>query len=144
MVPGYDIWVWFTTRAMTHIICLKNLIRLYWVTYDSKRQTAFIVHWEELGLPNMIFDMHPCRLHVYYPKKSNVQHGFVQIVAENMKLFTKQQIEGALNARHLYKTLGYPSNAYFEAVLQVSGIGSCTITVDNAKVSYKIWGASVP
>ncbi len=96
------------------------------------------------GLPNIIFDMHPCRLHVYYPKNSDGQYGFVQTIAENMKLFTKQQIEGALKARHLYKTLRYPLNADFEVVLQVGGIGSCTITVDNAKVAYKIWGASVP
>ncbi len=123
MVPGYDFWVWFTTRAMTNIICLKNHIRLYKVTYDSKRQTAFIVHWEEFGLPNMIFDMHPCELHVYYPEKSDGQDGFVQTVEDNMKLFTKQQIEGALKVRHLYKTLGYLSNANFEAVLQVGGIG---------------------
>jgi hypothetical protein len=34
-----------------------------------------------------------------------------------MKLFTKRQIEGALNAHHLYKTLAYPSNADFETVL---------------------------
>jgi hypothetical protein len=61
-----------------------------------------------------------------------------------MKLFTKQQIEGASKAGYLYKTLGYPSNANFEAVLQVGGIDGCTITVDNAKVAYKIWGASVP
>jgi hypothetical protein len=60
-----------------------------------------------------------------------------------MKLFAKQQIKGALKARHLYKTLGYPSNANFEAVLQVGGIGDCTVSVDNAKVAYKIWGASV-
>jgi hypothetical protein len=60
-----------------------------------------------------------------------------------MKLFTKQQIEGALKARHLYKTLGYPSNANFEAVLQIGGIGGCTVTVDDAKVAYKILGASV-
>jgi hypothetical protein len=53
-----------------------------------------------------------------------------------MKLFTKQQIEGALKACHLYKSLG--------AVLQVGGIGGCTITVDYAKVAYKIWGASIP
>ncbi len=46
--------------------------------------------------------------------------------------------------RHLYETLAYPSNADFEAVLQVSGIGGCTITVDDAKVAHKIWGASVP
>jgi hypothetical protein len=57
-----------------------------------------------------------------------------------MKLFTKQQqIEGELKVRHLYKiTLGYPSNANFEAVTQVGGIGSCTVTVDNAKIVYKI------
>ncbi len=117
MVPGYDFWVWFTTRAMTNISCLKNLIRLYWVTYDSNRQMAFIIQREEFGLPNMIFDMHPCGLHVYYPKKTNGHYGFVQTVANNMKLFTKQQIEGVLKVRHLYKTLGYQSNANFEAVL---------------------------
>ncbi len=49
-----------------------------------------------------------------------------------------------MKARHLYKTLGYPSNANFEAVLQVGGIGGCTVTVDDAKVAYKIWGASAP
>jgi hypothetical protein len=144
MVPGYDFWDWFTTRGMTNIICLKNLIRLYWATYDRERRTAFIVHWEEFGLLNIIFDMHPCGLHVYYPKKSDGQFGFVQTVAENMQLFTKQWIEGALKGCHMYKTLGYPSNADFEAVLQVGGIGSCTVTVDNTKVAYKIWGASVP
>jgi hypothetical protein len=81
---------------MTNILCLKNLIRLYWVTYDSDQWMAFIVHWEELGLPNMVFDMHPCGLHVYHPEKIDGQYGFVQTVADNMKLFTKQQIEGAL------------------------------------------------
>ncbi len=129
---------------MANIIHLKNLIRLYRVTYDGKCRTALIVHQEEFGLPNMIFDLHPCGLHVYYPKKSDGQYGFVQTVAENMKLFTKQQIEGALKVHHLYKTLGYLLNANFEAVLQVGVIGGCTITVDNAKVAYKKWGASVP
>jgi hypothetical protein len=96
------------------------------------------------NFPNMIFDMHPCGLHVYYPEKTNGQYVFVQTVADNRKLFTKQQIEGALKVRHLYKTLGYSSNAHFVALFQVGGIGGCTITVDDAKVAYKIWGASVP
>ncbi len=88
--------------------------------------------------------MHPCGLHVYYPKKPNGQYGFVQTVADKKKLFTKRQIEGLLKACHLYKTLGCPSNANFEAVLRVGGIGGRIITVDNAEVAYKIWGASVP
>jgi hypothetical protein len=112
-VLGYEFWVWYTQRAMTNILSLKNLIRLYRVTYDSEKRTSFIVHREEFGLPDMVFDMHPCGLHVYYPEKIDGQYGFVQTVAENMKLFTKRQIDGALQARHLYETLGYPSNADF-------------------------------
>ncbi len=143
-VLGYDFWVWFTKRAMTNILCLKNLIRLYWVMYDSERWTAFIVHREEFGLPNMVFDMHPCGLHVYYPKKIDGQYGFVQTDDDNMKLFTKRQIEDELKARHLYETLGCPSNADFETVLRAGGIGGCTLTANDAKVAYKIWGNSIP
>ncbi len=88
--------------------------------------------------------MHPCGLHVYYPEKIDGQYGFVQTVAENMKLFTKRQIDGALQARHLYETLGYSSNADFESVLRAGGIGGCTVTVEDAKVAGKIWGSSVP
>jgi len=82
-VLGYDFWVWYTQRAMTNILSLKNLIRLYRVTYDSEKRTSFIVHWEEFGLPDMVFDMHPCGLHVYNPEKIDGQYGFVQTVAEN-------------------------------------------------------------
>jgi len=111
-VPGYNFWVWFTKQAMNNILCLKNLIRLYRVMYDSERRTAFIVHREEFGLPNMVFDMHPCGLHVYYPEKIDGQYGFVQTVAD-MKLFTKRQIEGALKVHHLYETLGHPIECGF-------------------------------
>jgi hypothetical protein len=117
---------------------------MYRVTHDSERQTAFIVHREEFGLPNMVFDMHPCGLHIYYPQKIDGQYGFVQTVADNMKLFTKRQIEGALKAHHHYETHGYPSNADFESVLRAGGIGGCTLTVDDAMVANKIWGDSVP
>jgi hypothetical protein len=65
----------------------------------------------------MVFDMRPCGLHVNYPEKTDGKYSFVQTVADNMKLFTKVQIEGALKARRLYKTLAYPSNADFKAVL---------------------------
>ncbi len=61
--------------------------------------------------------MLPCGLHVYYPEKTDGKYSFVQTVADNMKLFTKQQIEGALKAHHHYETLAYPSNADFGAVL---------------------------
>ena len=49
-----------------------------------------------------------------------------------------------MKARHLYETLGYPSNANFESVLRAGGIDSCTLTADDARVAHKIWGDSVP
>jgi hypothetical protein len=39
------------------------------------------------------------------------EFGFVQTVEENMKLFSKQQIAGAVRARDLYEKLIYPSTA---------------------------------
>ncbi len=34
--PGYKFWVWFSKKAITNIIYLKNLVKIYRVTYDSK------------------------------------------------------------------------------------------------------------
>jgi hypothetical protein len=42
--PGYKFWIWFSKKAITNIICLKNLIKIYRVTYDSKVEMTFIVH----------------------------------------------------------------------------------------------------
>jgi hypothetical protein len=30
--PGYKLWVWFSKKAITNIICLQNLIKSYRVT----------------------------------------------------------------------------------------------------------------
>ncbi len=68
-IPGYKFWVWFNEKAITNIICLKNLIKIYRVTYDSKVDTIFVVHCSAFGLPDLLFEMHPCGLHVCYPKK---------------------------------------------------------------------------
>jgi hypothetical protein len=40
------------------------------------------------------FEVHPCGLHICYPKKVG-EFGFIQTVKENMKLFSKRQIAGA-------------------------------------------------
>jgi hypothetical protein len=50
-IPGYKYLVWFSKKAITNIICLKNLIKCYWVTYDSKLDTTFVVHCNAFGLP---------------------------------------------------------------------------------------------
>jgi hypothetical protein len=96
--PGYKFWVWFSKKAITNIICLKNLVKTYRVTYDSKVETTFVIHCQQFGLPDLFFEMHPCGLHISYPKKIG-EFGFIQTVKDNMKLFSKQQIAGATQAK---------------------------------------------
>ena len=94
-ISGYKYLVWFSKKAITNIICLKNLIKCYRVTYDSEVDTLFVVHSGVRGLPGLLFEMHPCWLHVCYPTKMR-EFGFFQIVEDNMKLFSKQQIAGTV------------------------------------------------
>jgi hypothetical protein len=92
--PGYKFWVWFSKKAITNIICLKNLIKIYRVTYDSKVETTFVIHPQQFCLPHLFFEIHPCGLHICYPKKMG-EFGFIQTIKNNVKLFSKRQIAGA-------------------------------------------------
>ncbi len=47
-----------------------------------------MVHCSAFGLLDLLFEMHPCGLHVCYLKKIG-KFGFVQTVEDNMKLFSK-------------------------------------------------------
>ncbi len=91
---GYTFWVWCSKQAITKIICLKNLIQICRVTYDSKVETIFVVLCQQFGLPDLFFEMHPCGLHICYLKKMG-EFGFIQMVKDNMKHFRKRQIAGA-------------------------------------------------
>jgi hypothetical protein len=92
--PGYKFWVWFSKEAIANIICLKNLIKIYRVTYNSKVEKTFVVHRQQFGLPDLFFEMHPCVLHICYPENMG-EFGFIQMFKDNMKLFSKQQIASA-------------------------------------------------
>ena len=89
-----NILVLFSEQAITNIICLKNLIKIYRFTYDSKVETTFVFHHQQFGLPDLFFKMHPCGLHICYPKKMG-EFGFIQMVKDNMRLFSKRQIASA-------------------------------------------------
>ncbi len=117
---GLQVFSLVQQKAITIIICLKNLIKCYPVTYESKLDTTYVVHCSAFGLPDLLFEMHPCGLHVCYPKKMG-EFGFVQTVEDNMKLFSKLQIAGAVQARDLYKKLIYSSTADYRAIVSVEG-----------------------
>ena len=105
------------------------MIRQYRITYDRDNQ-AFIVHREASALPDMDFRMHKSVLHVFYTEdKSNMV--LMNTVEENMKAFTKRDVEGANAARKLYAKLLYPLNSDFKWLIKNNQIKNCEMLVWN-------------
>jgi hypothetical protein len=138
--PGYKFWVWFSKKAITNIICLKNLIKIYRVTYDCKVKTTFVVKCQQFGLPDLLFEMHLCGLHICHPKKMG-EFGFIQTVKDNMKLCSKGQIAGANQARDLFEKMIFPSTADFKAIVSVGGVPGSDVTLKDVKAAKVIWDA---
>jgi hypothetical protein len=129
-IPGYNKDVLFSTRAITNIIALSNLIQQYRVTNDSDDK-MFVVHRESQGKPNMEFRMHKCGLHYYDPR--NEKHlAFVNTFSENKRAFTKRHIKSAELTGNLYTTLSYPSMKDFKWVIQSNQIKDCPVTVQES------------
>jgi hypothetical protein len=71
------------------------------------------------------------------------EFGFIQTVEENMEMFNKRQIAGAVQVRNLFNKLIYLSTADFQATVSTGGIPGYDVTINDAKVAEAIWGHSV-
>jgi hypothetical protein len=140
-MEGYNRTVWFSTRAITNIIALCNLIDQYQVTYDSD-YLMFGVHRDLESKPNMEFKMHKSGLHYYDPRKEH-HMTFVNTVSDNKTGFTKRQIKCAEIARNLHKTLSYPSMKDFKWVIRSNQIKDFPVTIQDIDVATKIWGKNI-
>jgi hypothetical protein len=140
-MEGYNKTVWFSTRAITNIIALCNLIDQYLVTYDSD-DLMFVVHRDSESKPHMEFKMHKRGIHYYDPRKEH-HLTFVNTVSENKTGFTKRQIKCAEIAQNLYKTLSYPSMKEFKWVIWSNQIKDFPMTIQYIDVATKIWGNNI-
>ncbi len=109
-VPDYDEPFWFSKKAITNILTLKNMKKQYRVTYDSLEET-FLVHCEAAELPNLLFKEHGNGLHFFNPRQADF--AFVDTVEPNIRLYSKWQVARADKARSLYASLGFPSQKDF-------------------------------
>jgi hypothetical protein len=132
--------VWFSNKAITNILSLKEVIKRYRVLYDSADE-AFFVYREKFGLPNMIFRMHSSGLHYYDPSRE--EFSFVVTVEDNMLPYSKRQIEAAEKARGFYASLAFPSMTDYKWILQSNQIEDCPVSAEDAKVAEKVWGPNI-
>ncbi len=104
------------------------------VTYDSEVETTFVVHCQQFGHPNLFFEMHPCSLHICYPKRMG-EFGFIQMVKDSVKLFSKRHIVGAAQAKDLFKKIIFPSTADFRAIVSAGGVPGSDVTLKDVKAA---------
>ncbi len=73
---------------MTNLLSFKCLNQIYCITYNSKKDEAFIVHRSEHGMMDLHFVEHLSGLHIMERLDSRLGSKFVQTVKDNMKMFT--------------------------------------------------------
>jgi hypothetical protein len=132
--------VWFSKRAITNILSLKEVVKTYRVIYDSS-ESAFFVLREDVGLPNMIFKMHSSGLHYYDPSRE--EFSFVVTVEDTMVPFNKRQILGADKARTFNACLAFPSLQDYKWILRSGQVDECPVSMEDAEIAQKIWGPSI-
>ena len=93
--------VWFKERAITNILCFKNVKQKYRVTYDSSTDGVFTVH--KPG-QQQHFVMHKDGLN--YHDTRNREITLVQTKQENEEGYSQFQIQDAKKARDLYVKVG--------------------------------------
>jgi hypothetical protein len=71
------------------------------------------------------------------------EFGFIQMVKDNMKLFSKWQIASATQARNLFKKMIFPPTADFRAIVSAGGVPGSDVTLKDVKAAKVIWGRSV-
>ena len=93
----------------------------YRITYDSKKEDAFVVHLPD---KDVRFERMDFNLYVYKPqiemKTNDVQ--LLSTVEENKSFYTLRQFERAKRARDLYHALGTPSITDFKAMLRMNTV----------------------
>jgi hypothetical protein len=132
--------VWFSKRAITNILSLKEVVKTYRVIYNSS-DSAFFVLCEDVGLPNMIFKMHSSGLHYYNPSRK--EFSFVVTVEDTMAPFNKRQILGADKARTFNACIAFPSLPDYKWILRSGQVDECPVSMEDAEIAQKIWGPSI-
>ena len=131
--------VWFDERAITNILCLKNVRKKLPVSYSCYPDSTFYVEKED-GT-SIDFVMHPDGLHYHHTKRQEL--AMVNTVAGNEEGYTKRQLKEAKAARELQAIVGSPSTADLKAMLNSNQIANCPVTSEHVDRAETIYGPSI-
>jgi Reverse transcriptase (RNA-dependent DNA polymerase) len=144
-VPDYG-EVWYDPSAITNIFSLAQLEKKYRITFDSKKEDAFLVH-----LPKKVvrFMKTESGLFVFKPKydttkdKKTCLNQVIDSVEENRSFYTERQYQRAKHARQVYHALGTPSVKDFKMIIVSNQIKNLPVTIEDINIAEKIFGPDI-
>ena len=149
-VPGWG-EVWFDPNCMTNIFSYAHMADRYPITYDNRKEDAFIVHLPHKSVKftreNGLYLYRPPYIKQHAIKdtqsESNTKVQFLETVDENKKFYTKRQFERAKRARELLYSLGYPSINNMKAIIRMNAIKNNPVTTEDVDIAQKIFGPNI-
>lgn len=134
--------VWFSEKAVTNIFSLGNMEDKYRVTYDSSKESAFLVH-----MPDKIVRFTRGKDNLYsldpFDDTSSTdvtKHNMLETVEEIKEHFSARQIQRAKNARRFIHALGMPTLEDAKRILKMNTIQDCKITTEDINLCKKVFG----
>ena len=147
---------WFDPQQLTNIFGFGSMADDYHVTYDNKKEDAFIIHSSDGR--TIKFERTPEGLYAYTPstdylddiaklKKltpppTEMSH-LVSTVKENRIGYTDRQFKDAKRARDLYHMVGCPTVENLKHILRQKIIKNCPVTIQDVNIAEKIFGPDV-
>jgi len=91
-----------------------------------------VAHCSGHGLLNLLFKMHPCGLHDCHPEQMG-EFAHVQTLDDNMKLFGKKQVSGAVQVRELIEKQLYTPTMDYGLIVNPEGIPGCEVMPEDVQ-----------
>jgi hypothetical protein len=143
--------VWFNTDSLANILSMAEVRKKCRITMDTSVEASMDVHRQDGSI--MKFKEYRSGLYYYDTglappptanhSSSTANYLFLNTVAENKATYTRREIEGADQARALYKKIGRPSEQEFLKILQNNLIRNCPVTPEDAKRALLIYGPDI-
>ena len=136
--------VWHAPDSVGNILALCDVRRRCRITLDTAVEATILVHLQDGTV--LRFVEHTNGLYLLLPstnpstKSPCHNYSCVSTVAENRAVFTRRELEGADQARDLYRIIGRPSQRKFGAILDQGSILNCPVTRADAQRANIIYG----
>ena len=148
--------VWYNPDSLANILSLAQVRQQCRITMDTAVEPALVVHHTDGSC--MKFIEYDTGLY-YFDASSGLSdpssladnpsslpvtpYSFVHTVADNLRAYSRAQVQGANQARELYIKLGRPGQTHFEQLITNNLITNCPVSIDDARRAIEIYGPDI-